>query len=164
MSEAHVSLGTGPRLKVSLVKRWGILDEEFLTAEGPARDRLEEALGALSEAPTEYVWVWGFYGEPTTPFDPHQALGDRDFTTTDPEHDPDLYNEGEPFLDGDLYQPGDHLGCTCEWISQLSDQVEQDMVDAFADLGPEGATNIPGGAGDTSPLAEGLRTEAARLR
>lgn len=65
-----------------------------------------------------YVWRHGFYGEPLTPFEPHEDLGASEFSTIDPTGDPALSNLGS-FPDGDVYQPGDHAGCTCEWEIQL---------------------------------------------
>lgn len=129
-----------------------VLNTELVTAEGAARDRLEEAIAEFADAPTEYVWTWGFYGDPSVPFEPHQALDG--FTTTDPEGDPDLYNS-EGFPDGDLFQPGDHEGCTCEWVSQVSSNAEGIVTDALG-----GATGdvIPGARADESALAQELRS------
>lgn len=134
----------------------GVLESELVTAEGAARERLESALGEVSAQPTEYVWTWGFYGDPTTPFDPHLDL--NGYTTTDPEGDPNLYN-GESFPEQEMYQPGDHLGCSCEWVVLVGENVESSTTNA---LGPDSAF-IPGGSMDTSQLAQDLRAEADSL-
>lgn len=136
----------------------GVLESEMVVAEGAARERLEGALAEVSEQPTEYVWTWAFYGDPTTPFDPHLDL--NGYTTTDPEGDPNLYNP-ESFPESQMYQPGDHLGCSCEWVALVGSGVESAATNA---LGPDVAeAGIPGGAQDTSALAEGLRAEADRI-
>lgn len=68
----------------------------------------------------EWTWVHGFYGDPERPFEPHEDLGASDFTTTMPggdlsgDVDPDLAAIDSPF--GDYPYPGDHDGCTCEWV------------------------------------------------
>lgn len=64
----------------------------------------------------KYTWVHGYYGDPRNDFEPHFDL--NGFTTTDPEGDADLAVDGS-FPEVDLYQPGDHPGCTCEWVSEV---------------------------------------------
>jgi hypothetical protein len=110
-----------------------LADRALASLRASRADALERARGTASpdevaqledaasvEDSAQYVWRWGFYGEPNTAFEPHQDLGASDFTTTDPEGDPLLVNtESWPF--GDFYQPGDHDGCTCEWEIVLPD-------------------------------------------
>lgn len=88
----------------------------------PDATSLEAAIfGDVEEAepPIEYAWEHGFYGDPTRPFEPHEDLGAAGFTTTAPgppyseDVDPDLFGDS-PF--GDHFAPGDHDGCTCEWV------------------------------------------------
>lgn len=80
------------------------------TIESPS---LQERISADLGVSPNWTWVHGFYGEPATVFEPHEALDG--FTTTDREHDPELANlEGWP--DVDVYAPNDHPGCTCEWV------------------------------------------------
>ena len=61
------------------------------------------------------LWRWehGFYGEPLRPFDQHEDLDG--FETTDRDSDPSLFNGGS-WPPTDLFAPGDHEGCTCEWV------------------------------------------------
>lgn len=95
---------------------------------GRAPERIEAP--AEPEPTTLYVWRWGFYGDPTTPFEPHQDLGASEFTTTDPTGDPALSNP-LPWPDGALYQPGDHDGCTCEWEIIVGDESQVQLrIDA----------------------------------
>jgi hypothetical protein len=82
---------------------------------------VERLTSTMNLAPT-WVWRHGFYGEPHTVFEPHDALDG--FTTTDREGDPDLYNS-EPWPDADLYAPGDHDGCTCEWLVDVTEPVDE---------------------------------------
>lgn len=84
--------------------------------EQSAIDALSAEMGPDEGGGVEYLWVWGFYGDPVTPFDRHEDLGASGFTTTDPEGDPALANEGESWLDGEFYHPQDHDGCSCEWV------------------------------------------------
>lgn len=79
---------------------------------------------------TEYRWVHGFYGEPKTIFEPHEQLGANEFTTTDPEQDEALRNDGS-WPETEFFQPGDHLGCTCEWVAQVHSAVDS-LVQAVA--------------------------------
>jgi hypothetical protein len=66
-----------------------------------------------------WTWVHGFYGEPTREFDAHVDLDN--FTTDNRFSDPELAVRPEDdWLDVDFYFPGDHLGCSCEWVSDLS--------------------------------------------
>ena len=94
--------------------------ERLLSRGEVNRPQVDEVLAADQELGPQYVWRWGFYGDPTTPFEPHQDLGVSEFTTTDPTGDPALANPG-PWPDGDLFQPGDHDGCTCEWEIVMPD-------------------------------------------
>ena len=91
--------------------------------------RIAEAVGADPEVDGEpavsYTWNWGFYGDPLTPFEPHQDLGASEFTTTDIENDPALAN-GDSFPEGDFYQPGDHDGCSGEWVPTIEARYAQE--------------------------------------
>jgi hypothetical protein len=89
------------------------LDDMPQVFDNPARDDVESQLADLVEGTTEYTWAHGFYGDPTSPFAPHEDLDG--FVTTERLTDPGLAN-GESFPTDDYYQPGDHAGCTCEWV------------------------------------------------
>ncbi len=102
-------------------------DEATITDDPEARARLEDAIAEASTTTTEYVWTWGFYGQPSRPFEPHERLDG--YITVDPEGDPNLYND-EGWPEGNLYQPGDHLGCTCEWVALLPESVDTAVADA----------------------------------
>jgi hypothetical protein len=83
---------------------------------------LEVALAqvVLERTPTiEWEWVHGFYGEPTTEFDPHARLDGEVFT--DRNTDPRLISDTDwpPF---DVYFPRDHDTCTCEWIALIPEE------------------------------------------
>lgn len=77
----------------------------------------ERIAGRLDVKP---VWTWrhGFHGEPNTVFQPHDDLDG--LTTTDRDNDPDLANL-EPWPEGTMFFPGDHDGCTCEWVLETAD-------------------------------------------
>ena len=69
------------------------------------------------DAEITWLWEWGFYGDPTTPFEPHMDLGFAGFTTSDRESDPALaVDDRGAWLGVDFYQPQDHDGCTCTWV------------------------------------------------
>lgn len=85
----------------------------------------ERIVGTLSIEAPSFVWVHGFYGEPTTVFDPHDALDG--FSTTTPDADPSLYNN-EAWPEPALYAPGDHDGCTCEWVPDVGNGAEEPGV------------------------------------
>lgn len=93
--------------------------------------RLAKVSDRLVQAPTEYVWVHGFYASPKTTFDPHLRLeGHR---TNNPETDPAYVNPG-PWPDPGtwpFFQPADHLGCTCAQIAQV-DSTLSTLIDALA--------------------------------
>lgn len=76
---------------------------------------VEEAVAAEITVEPVWQWVHGFYGEPISEFEPHAALGEDGFTTTDREGDPGLANP-DAWPPGDFYAPNDHDGCTCEWV------------------------------------------------
>jgi hypothetical protein len=84
---------------------------EVVTME--AATTLEEDVAATLTMEPLWTWVHGFYGEPKTDFEPHVELDG--FETTDREGDPELTNT-EAWPDGDTFYPGDHDGCTCEWV------------------------------------------------
>lgn len=97
------------------------LTGELRMKDGAEAEGFGEVVDGLTGAPaTEYVWTWGFYGEPKTPFPPHEALDGT--STTDPEGDPLVANT-EDWPEGDIFFPGDHLGCTCEWVAQVGTAV-----------------------------------------
>lgn len=71
-------------------------------------------------AKVQYRWEHGFYGEPTSSFEPHEDMAASDFVTDDPEGDPDL-PDGPEWTETEKLQPGDHPGCSCEWVPELID-------------------------------------------
>lgn len=100
-----------------------VREDNLARARGEGRDvRAIEDAANLDEPTGQpvYVWRWGFYGEPTSAFEPHQDLGAVDFATTDPLGDPALVNDAS-WPEAAFYQPGDHDGCTCEWEIVLPD-------------------------------------------
>lgn len=83
-----------------------------------------------------YRWNWGFYGDPNIPFEPHQDLGVSDFETTEITDDPALaVDDRGSWLGVDFYQPGDHDGCTCEWVP---------VIEARYAHEPATSQNLPG--------------------
>jgi hypothetical protein len=91
--------------------------DQPVTSDVPDTTSVEQALSDEVDAPIEYTWVWGFYSDPVRPYEIHEDLGASDFKTTDPENDPAL-----PDTDfGGPAQPGDHDGCSCEWIASLAE-------------------------------------------
>lgn len=89
--------------------------DQFPQVSDDLRARALEAMLLEGEGvQTLYVWRWAYYGEPITPFEPHQDLGASDFTTADRYDDPLLANP-DAFPLGDFYQPQDHDDCSCEW-------------------------------------------------
>lgn len=58
------------------------------------------------------TWVYGFYGQPKTSFEPHLALDGIEVGGLD---DPQLLN-GNDWPDVPFYAPGDHYGCQCELV------------------------------------------------
>lgn len=73
----------------------------------------EARLAAEISVDIEWQWVHGFYGEPRTVLESHDALDG--FVTIDREADPELANPDD-WPEGDFLSPGDHDGCTCEWV------------------------------------------------
>ena len=69
-------------------------------------------LGQLERTQVGYRWVHGFYGEPTRPFEPHDALDGAEGDSPEA----DIFLNADPFPDGDYFAPGDHEGCLCELI------------------------------------------------
>lgn len=84
-------------------------------AELAAEGDLGIASGGGERGEVAYEWVHGFYGDPTTDFEPHATLGDETEPFTDRENDPRLLNE-LAWPEGDTFFPGDHDSCTCEWV------------------------------------------------
>jgi hypothetical protein len=84
----------------------------------PDAPSVADAIAADAGVPVDYTWVWGYYADPWRPFEPHEDLGASEFTTSDPWTDPDLASDVE-WTEGDLYHPGDHDGCSCEWVETL---------------------------------------------
>lgn len=76
-------------------------------------DLMEELAVEFTVSPL-WTWVHGFYGEPLSEFAPH-AYDMDGIETTDRDTDERLLNP-EPFPADDYFYPGDHDGCTCEWI------------------------------------------------
>jgi 2'-5' RNA ligase len=64
------------------------------------------------------TWV---HGDPDRPFPPHEALDGLSWVDTQP---PELDNP-DSFPETDVYQPGDHDGCTC-WIDVQYEPYEGD--------------------------------------
>lgn len=91
------------------------LDDMPLVTDLPGGDTVETELAGLVEGQTEYVWVHGFYGDPTTDFDEHVRLGEEEEPFTDLVGDPRLVNDNA-WPPDDYYHPNDHDGCTCEWV------------------------------------------------
>jgi hypothetical protein len=117
-------------------------------------NRIAEAVGNDPETDGEpdvsYTWNWGFYGDPLTPFEPHEELGAAEFTTTDIESDPGLAN-GEGWPDGDFYQPGDHDGCSCEWVPTIQARYAQEPS-----VTNEPGRSIPGLGANPEAVAQAI--------
>jgi hypothetical protein len=84
------------------------------------------ALGILKQElqvfPQGWQWVWGFYGEPDRPFEPHNALDGQEFSSWDD----DVLANNESWPDTDYFRPGDHNGCCCGYIPMFaSDRGEE---------------------------------------
>jgi signal transduction histidine kinase len=92
-----------------------------ITSESTMAPSLEERLVLKFNVAPEWEWVHAFYGEPRTVFEPHEALDG--FTTTDREGDPGLFNP-DAWPEVDLFAPGDHGGCTCEWVVSVGHNEE----------------------------------------
>lgn len=74
---------------------------------------IEEKLALEFRVAPVWRWEHGYYGEPLRPFDAHEQLDGLE--TTERDSDPNLYN-GEAWPPTDLFAPGDHEGCTCEFV------------------------------------------------
>jgi hypothetical protein len=83
------------------------------TDNNPMPPTIEERLALEFTVSPVYRWEHGFYGEPLRPFDEHEQLDGLE--TTDREADPVLINTGS-WPPSDIFAPGDHDGCTCEWV------------------------------------------------
>ncbi|HEX4529446.1 MAG TPA: hypothetical protein VIA11_08505, partial [Acidimicrobiia bacterium] len=84
-----------------------------------------ELMGDLAaELTVSPIWTWqhGFYGEPLSIFEPHDILDG--FETTDRDADPGLVND-QSFPADEYFFPGDHDGCTCEWVPAEGDTGEE---------------------------------------
>lgn len=127
---ATVTLGETPDERPTVTAREGVrsLDEILL---GPRETRVR------------YRWVHGYYGEPDRPFDPHLDLNDAEVDDRDdPAADGYDFASGEEWIDSDLYSPGDHPGCTCEW--EAVEPASGELLSAgFASVGG----SAPGGNG-----------------
>lgn len=94
-----------------------------------------------------YEWVHGFYGDPERPFDPHAQLGLEGFQTEDRFGDPRLAEDVEDWTDEEINQPGDHGGCTCEWVEVVAEPRQQESVLPGPDVpGLPSAADIANGA------------------
>lgn len=111
---------------------------------GQMRDELDGG-----EAEVELEWVWGFYGDPAKPFEPHEQLSG--LVTSDPEGDERLAN-GEGWPDGDLFQPGDHDGCSCDWVPTIGARYPH-PTDQADDVSRE----LPGLGADQAQVDAALR-------
>lgn len=60
----------------------------------------------------KWRWQHGFYGEPTQVFEKHDDL---DGLLTNDDADERLLND-DAWPETDFFYPGDHDGCTCEWV------------------------------------------------
>jgi len=78
----------------------------------PGATTVERDLADFVGGLNTYTWRHGFYGEPKTPFDPHDRLDG--FDTVDPDADPGLASYTD-WPDVEFYAPGDHDHCTCAW-------------------------------------------------
>lgn len=81
-------------------------------ADPSLREPLKEAVGG--EFATQYTWV---HDEPTRPYPAHLALDGRKWFTWQ-EFDV-LDHSGDTFPDGNVYFPGDHDGCLCEYAIEF---------------------------------------------
>lgn len=112
---------------------------DVFSTDGPSIPDVITSAISDYEPEVSYTWNWAFYGDPRTPFDPHEELGASAFTTTDRSGDPALINNND-WPDTDFYSPGDHNGCTCEWVPTLQpryahDPAREEFGDALAPLG-----------------------------
>ena len=73
-----------------------------------AADALTEAVGAYA---TQYTWE---VGDPQRPFEPHQELDGVTWFSWE-EFDKLDVNAADSWLPGNVYFPGDHDGCQCEY-------------------------------------------------
>lgn len=83
------------------------------TTDGPL---VVDALGTLGIDRTGWTWE---VGEPERPFEPHQALAGQEFGM-DPAWDDERLFNAEPWPADDYYYPGDHDGCQCYTVQQLT--------------------------------------------
>ena len=61
-------------------------------------------------------WRW-VHGDPMVPFPPHRALGGQTFAATS---DDRLSNDQAVWTGYGQYAPGDHAGCTCDFVLELA--------------------------------------------
>lgn len=95
------------------VMRLATTPDELPEVVATARPTVAEQLALDIEIEPVWEWRHGFYGEPITPFDRHADLdGLRTSTRV---RDERLANP-EPWPPSDHFYPGDHDGCTCEWV------------------------------------------------
>lgn len=88
---------------------------------GDGRTLVETVLGDHDvRVQLRSTWV---HGDPDIPFPPHEALDGLTWVDTQP---PELDNP-DSFPETDVYQPGDHEGCTC-WIDQTYEPYEGDST------------------------------------
>ena len=87
-------------------------------------DTVRDALSENGVEDAGYVWVHGPSGNP---FEPHLELDGEEFSTFDA---PGLQNN-EGFPDYDYFAPGDHSGCSCDFMPLFADNTgsgEEDMA------------------------------------
>lgn len=110
---------------------------------------------------TSYTWAWGFYGDPHRPLELHQDLGYSEFTTNLPGGDltddtDDALSNPDNFPETDYLSPGDHDGCTCEWVPNLEESAVPQATmgrlgeNALADQTPEQLALDAGVMADTT--------------
>lgn len=75
-------------------------------------------LSALTtgDAAPRAQWRW-VHGDPMVPFPPHRALGGQTFAATS---DDRLSNDQAVWTGYGQYAPGDHAGCTCDFVLELA--------------------------------------------
>ena len=124
--EAKISRGLKDDLTGTLRAELGA------TTTSRRRVTLERALAMVAETDqTRYRWTWGFWASPKREFAPHRRLDGH--ISVDPEHDTAYANPG-PWPDPGVwpyYQPSDHLGCSCEQVSQVASETV-DLVGSLA--------------------------------
>lgn len=173
-----------PTIRASAEEPWGDLDPNSLVPAGLVRDTLsiaggadpgtlmqgmddrsstnEDAVGQIGTGSAvsdllsgegaqvmSYEWI---HGPAVHPFDPHAELDGLTFATFD---DDSLLN-AEDFPEASYYTPGDHVGCTCDFMptwdipgveaANADQPVVEGMVDYAGERTPTGPAEGRGGA------------------